>query len=141
MISASLRGELLYGEYPVSVLQELYATKGERISKKQIVESFDNGSMMVCDGEMVSPIVVTDREMLKLFREADASDNPYASLHLDPTELKVLRKENAVIRGISLTGFRLQSRSRNWWRMGIFDLREWRSWRIRSGRPAVTRHV
>ncbi len=26
-------GELLYGEYPISVLQELYATKGERISK------------------------------------------------------------------------------------------------------------
>ena len=98
MISTSLRGELLYGEYPVSVLQELYATKGERISKKQIVESFDNGSMMVCDGEMVSPMVVTDREMLKLFREADARGNPYASLHLDPTELQVLRKENAVIR-------------------------------------------
>ena len=54
--------------------------------------------MMVCDGEMVSPIVVTDREMLKLFREANASGNPYASLHLDPTELQVLRKENAVIR-------------------------------------------
>lgn len=53
---------------------------------------------MVCDGEMVCPMVVTDREMLKLFREADARGNPYASLHLDPTELQVLRKENAVIR-------------------------------------------
>lgn len=90
-------GELLYGEYPVSVLQKLYATKGEKIGTGELQEFFDSGSMMVCDGETVSPMIATEGEMLRLFKEADKNGNPYASLHFDLAELQVLRKENAVI--------------------------------------------
>ena len=90
-------GEFLYGEYPLSVLQELYATKGEKISKEQIMEYFDSGSMMVCDGETVSPLIAAEGETLRLFKEADKNGNPYASLHFDLDELEVLRKENSVI--------------------------------------------
>ena len=90
-------GEFLYGEYPISVLQELYATKGERVSKQQIMEFFDSGSMMVCDGEMVSPLIATTDPMLGMFKDADRNGNPYASLHFDLDELRVLRKENAIV--------------------------------------------
>ena len=92
-------GELLYGEYPVDVLRQLYETKREKITREQIMEFYDNGSMMVCDGETVSPLIATEGEMLKLFKEADKNGNPYASLHFDLDELKALRKENAVIEG------------------------------------------
>ena len=30
-------GEFLYGEFPVTVLQKLYATRGEQISKEEIM--------------------------------------------------------------------------------------------------------
>ena len=90
-------GEFLYGEYPIEVLQTLYETKGEKISKEQIMEYYDSGSMMVCDGETVSPMIATTDPMLGMFREADKNGNPYASLHFDMDELMVLRKENAII--------------------------------------------
>lgn len=88
-------GEFLYGEYPVTVLQKLYATKGEKISTEEIKEFLSCGSMMVLDGEMIRPLIVTDGEMLKLLKEADRNGNPYASLHFDPEELMALRKEQA----------------------------------------------
>ena len=90
-------GEFLYGEYPITVLQELYATKGEKVTTEQIMEFFDSGSMMVCDGETVSPLIATTDPMLGMFKEADKNGNPYASLHFDLDELQVLRKENSVI--------------------------------------------
>ena len=90
-------GEFLYGEYPITVLQELYATKGEKVTTEQIMEFFDGGSMMVCDGETVSPLIATTDPMLGMFKEADKNGNPYASLHFDLDELQVLRKENSVI--------------------------------------------
>ena len=90
-------GEFLYGEYPLSVLKTLYETKGEKIGTGELQEFFDSGSMMVCDGEMVSPLMATTDPMLGMFKEADKNGNPYASLHFDMDELMVLRKENAVI--------------------------------------------
>ena len=90
-------GGLLYGEYPIEVLEALYATKGETISKEQILEFLGDDSMMVCDGETISPVIVKDGEMLERLKEADKNGNPYASLHFDPAQLEVIRKENAVI--------------------------------------------
>ena len=90
-------GELLYGEYPIEVLEALYATKGETISKEQILEFLGDDSMMVCDGKNISPMIVKDGEMLERLKEADKNGNPYASLHFDPAQLEVIRKENAVI--------------------------------------------
>ena len=90
-------GEFLYGEYPVSVLKTLYETKGEKITTEQIMEYYDSGSMMVCDGEMVSLLIATTDPILGMFKEADKNGNPYASLHFDLDELEVLRKENSVI--------------------------------------------
>lgn len=90
-------GEFLYGEYPVSVLKTLYETKGEKITTEQIMEYYDSGSMMVCDGEMVSPLIATADPMLGMFKKADKNGNPYASLHFDLDELEVLRKENSTI--------------------------------------------
>ena len=90
-------GEFLYGEYPVEVLKQLYETKGGKISREQIMEYCDSGSMMVCDGETVSPLIATTEPILGMFREADRNGNPYASLHFDLDELKALRKGNAVI--------------------------------------------
>ena len=90
-------GEFLYGEYPVSVLKTLYETKGEKITTEQIMEYYDSGSMMVCDGETVSPLIATTDPMLGMFKEADKNGNPYASLHFDLDELEVLRKENSTI--------------------------------------------
>ncbi len=88
-------GEFLYGEYPVTVLQELYATKVEKISEEQIIEFCGSSSMMVYDGEMVTPMIVTTGPMLEMLRKADKEGNPYASLHFDPDELQVLLKERA----------------------------------------------
>ena len=90
-------GEFLYGEYPVSVLKTLYETKGEKITTEQIMEYYDSGSMMVCDGEMGSPLIATADPILGMFKEADKNGNPYASLHFDLDELEVLRKENSTI--------------------------------------------
>ncbi len=82
---------------PLRCSKELYAIKGEKISKEQIMEFYDSGSMMICDGEMVSPMIATTEPILGMFREADKNGNPYASLHFDLDELQVLRKENAII--------------------------------------------
>lgn len=92
-------GEFLYGEYPVSVLKQLYETRGEKITVAELLNFFDTGSMMVCDGEMVSPMIATEGDVLRMFKDADAAGNPYASLHYDLDELQVLRKENAIIEG------------------------------------------
>ncbi len=90
-------GELLYGEYPVEVLKQLYETRGGKTDTAEITECFDGSSMMVCDGKTVSPQIVSMDPILSLFKEADKEGNAYASLHFDPAELEVLRKENAVI--------------------------------------------
>lgn len=73
-------GEFLYGEYPVSVLKQLYETRGEKITVAELLNFFDTGSMMVCDGEMVSPMIATEGDVLRMFKDADAAGNPYASL-------------------------------------------------------------
>jgi hypothetical protein len=90
-------GEFLYGEFPVTVLQKLYATRGEKISKEEIMEFYDESYMMLCDGEMFTPLIVTEGEMLKQFKDLDAVGNPYASLHFDLGELQYLRKENQTV--------------------------------------------
>lgn len=90
-------GEFLYGEFPVTVLQKLYATRGEQISKEEIMEFYDESYMMLCDGEMFTPLIVTEGEMLKQFKDLDAAGNPYASLHFDLGELQYLRKENQIV--------------------------------------------
>ena len=48
--------------------------------------------MMVYDGEMIRPVIVTEGEMLSRLKEADAVGNPYASIHFDPEELQTLQK-------------------------------------------------
>ena len=88
-------GELLYGEFPMDVLLQLYATRGGKITAKQVMEFYDSSLMMLCDGEMFTPLIATEGEVLDMFREADVAGNPYASLHLDLTELKALRKTQA----------------------------------------------
>lgn len=89
-------GEFLYGEYPMDVLLKLYATKGEKVTKEEVMEFYDSSFMMLCDGEMFSPLIVTEGEMLAKFKEADKNGNPYASLHYDLAELQVLRKEQSL---------------------------------------------
>lgn len=90
-------GELLYGEFPVSILQKLYATKGEQISKAEIMEFYDESYMMLCDGETFTPLLATEDPMLSMFKEADKNGNPYASLHYDIDELKELRKGHEIV--------------------------------------------
>ncbi len=85
-------GELLYGEFPMDVLLKLYATKGKKVTTEQVMEFYDSSLMMLCDGEMFTPLIATEGEVLDMFKEADAAGNPYASLHFDLTELKALRK-------------------------------------------------
>ncbi len=46
-------------------------TKDEKISTGELQEFFDSGSMMVCDGEMVSPLIATTDPMLGMFKEAE----------------------------------------------------------------------
>ena len=93
-------GELLYGEYPMDVLLKLYATKGNRVTKEEVMEYYDSSSMMLCDGETFSPLVVTEGKMSDMFREADKNGNPYASLHFDIAELQYLRKENRIVENV-----------------------------------------
>mgnify|MGYP002624696684 FL=1 len=90
-------GEFLYGEFPVSVLQKLYATKGGKVTDTEIMEFYDESYMMLCDGETFSPLIATEGEMLRMFKEADAAGNPYASLHFDIDELKELRKGHEIV--------------------------------------------
>ena len=59
-------GEFLYGEFPVSVLQKLYATKGGKVTDAEIMEFYDESYMMLCDGEMFSPLIATEGEMLRI---------------------------------------------------------------------------
>lgn len=93
-------GEFLYGEFPVTVLQKLYETKGEKISNAEIMEFYDESYMMLCDGEMFSPLIATEDPMLSMFKEADKNGNPYASLHYDLSELKTLRKEHDFVSSV-----------------------------------------
>ena len=86
-------GEWLYGEYPVEVLKALYETGGEKISTGELLESLDAESMMVCDGDMIRPVIVTEGDMLARLKEADAVGDSYASIHFDPEELQTLQKE------------------------------------------------
>ena len=88
-------GELLYGEFPMSVFHQLYTTKADPIDTSTVMEYYDESLMMLCDGEMFTPLIATDDELLQIFRDADAAGNPYASLHFDLTELKALRKTQA----------------------------------------------
>ena len=90
-------GEFLYGEFPVTVLQRLYATKGGKVTDAEIMEFYDESYMMLCDGEMFSPLVATEGETLRLFKEADKNGNPYASLHFDIDELKELRQGHKIV--------------------------------------------
>ena len=69
-------GEWLYGEYPAEVLKALYEIGGEKISTDELLESLDAESMMVYDGEMIRPVIVTEGEMLSRLKEADAVGNP-----------------------------------------------------------------
>ena len=92
-----MAGEFLYGEFPVSALQKLYATKGGRVTDAEIMEFYDESYMMLCDGETFSPLIATEGEMLRVFKEADAAGNPYASLHFDIDELKELRKGHEIV--------------------------------------------
>ena len=85
-------GEFLYGEYPAEVLKALYETGGEKISTGALLESLDAESMMVCDGDMIRPVIVTECDMLARLKEADAVGDPYASIHFDPEELQTLQK-------------------------------------------------
>ena len=85
-------GEFLYGEYPAEVLKALYETGGEKISTGELLESLDAESMMVCDGDMIRPVIVTEGNMLARLKEADAVGDPYASIHFDPEELQTLQK-------------------------------------------------
>lgn len=87
-------GEFLYGEFPLDVLLKLYATKGRRITTEQMMEYYDDSLMMLCDGRMFSPLIAAEGETLRMFKAADAAGNPYASLHFDIDELRVLRKEH-----------------------------------------------
>ena len=64
-------GEFLYGEFPVSVLQRLYGTRGEKVTKQEIMEFYDESYMMLCDGEMFTPLIATEDPMLAMFKEAD----------------------------------------------------------------------
>lgn len=89
-------GEFLYGEFPVEVLQKLYATKGERVTVPEIMEVCDESSMMVCDGKMFSPRIVTEGPLFSVFKEADEAGNPYASLHFDLIELEELRSGHEI---------------------------------------------
>ena len=90
-------GEFLYGEFPISVLQRLYATKGEKVTTAEIMEFYDESYMMLCDGDMFSPLIATEREMLNIFKEADRNGNPYASFHYDLDELKKLRRGHEIV--------------------------------------------
>lgn len=90
-------GEFLYGEYPMDVLLKLYATKGEKVTKEEVMEFYDSSLMMLCNGETFSPLIATEGEMLAKFKEADKNGNPYASLHYDLDELQYLRKENQIV--------------------------------------------
>ena len=85
-------GEFLYGELVVTVLQKLYATRGEQISKEEIMECYDESYMMLCDVEMFTPLIATEGEIQKVFKEADRNGNPYASLHYDLDGLQYLRR-------------------------------------------------
>ena len=90
-------GEFLYGEFPMDVLLKMYATKGGKITKEEVMEYHDSSLMMLYDGENFTPQIVTSGKLLKQLKDLDAAGNPYASLHFDPDELQDLRKENAVI--------------------------------------------
>ena len=87
-------GELLYGEFPMSVFHQMYATKAEPVGTSTVMESYDDSLMMLCDGKMFTPYIATEGELLQIFKEADESGNPYASIHFDLTELKALRNEH-----------------------------------------------
>ena len=91
-------GELLYGEFPMSVFHQLYATKAEPVDTSTVMEYYDESLMMLCDGEMFTPLIATEGELLRIFKDADAAGNPYASLHFDLTELKALRKTQADVK-------------------------------------------
>ena len=58
---------------------------------------YNESYMMLCDGEMFSPLIATEGEMLSIFKEADRNGNPYASLHFDLDELKELRHEHEIV--------------------------------------------
>ena len=49
--------------------------------------------MMLCDGQMFTPLIATAEPLLSVFKEADEAGNPYASLHFDLDELQYLRHE------------------------------------------------
>ena len=86
-------GEMLYGEYPVKVLRQLYETRGEMITEAEIREGFPDGTLMALSGDWVRPQIVPPGPLRKRLQDAEADGNPYASLHLDPGELEALRKE------------------------------------------------
>lgn len=89
-------GEMLYGEFPMSVFHKLYETKCPKTTTEEVMEYYDESIMMLCDGEMFTPLIATEGEILKIFKEADEAGNPYASLHFDITELQALRKEQSL---------------------------------------------
>ena len=84
--------EFLYGEFPVVVLRKLYATKGGNVTVREIMAFCDESYMMLCDGEMFTPLIATADPGLAMFREADRNGNPYASLHYDLDELEEVRR-------------------------------------------------
>ena len=89
-------GELLYGEFPMSIFHRLYETRCPKMTTEEVMEYYDESLMMLCDGEMFTPLMATEGEILRVFKDADAAGNPYASLHFDLNELKALRKEQSL---------------------------------------------
>ncbi len=88
-------GEMLYGEFPLGVFHKLYETRCSRVSDEEVMEHYDESLMMLCDGEMFTPLMAREGEMLEMFREADKNGIPYASLHFDLEELQDLRREQS----------------------------------------------
>ncbi len=86
-------GELLYGEFPMEVFHKLYETKCPKTTTEEVMEYYDESLMMLCDGQMFTPLIATAEPLLSVFKEADEAGNPYASLHFDLDELQYLRHE------------------------------------------------
>lgn len=86
-------GELLYGEFPMEVFHKLYETKCPKTTTEEVMEYYDESLMMLCDGEMFTPLIATSDPILSVFKEADEAGNPYASLHFDLDEIQYLRNE------------------------------------------------
>lgn len=89
-------GELLYGEFPMKVFHKLYETRCPKTTTEEVMEYYDESLMMLCDGEMFTPLIATSDPILSVFKEADEAGNSYASLHFDITELQTLRKEQSL---------------------------------------------